>query len=933
MASEAGAGFAQAIERISSAVVVLHVCNVRAFDGEGRGSSSATGFVVDRERGIILTNRHVVSAGPVQADATFLSKEEVPVVPLYRDPVHDFGFFRFDPAKINFLPNLTEIPLSPERAKVGLEIRVVGNDAGEKLSILAGTLARLDRDAPNYGSKEYNDHNTFYIAAASGTSGGSSGSPVIDKDGHCVALNAGGKTRAASSFYLPLDRVVRALKYVRNGEAVPRRTLQCIFKHLAFAECVRLGLDKKEEAAVRNEYSDATGLLVAHQVVPSGPAHRAGLQPGDIVLKLNGERVHHFLPLESTLDDSKSVDLHVKRGDKTLDFTVETDDLHAISPSEFIEISGAIIHPLSYQQAINNHLAPGGVYVSSSGFMLGRADINWDTLILAVNDDVTPDLDAFEKAICKYPNLSNVSIRFIELSNKFREQVRTVTIDRTWFFWRRAKRCDETGLWHHHDLPAPEGDFEMQPQHISYAHDTIPAVVLVSFDVPFQCDGIPISSFHGAGIVLDAKAGLVLCDRNTVPTSLGNVTLTFAGSVEIPAVVEFLHPLHNFSFVRYNPALLDVEQAEGLEHLAFDLVESSEPLKSGDETTFVGLSHNMTQIRQRCTVTNIERLLFPHAKPPRFTAKNQEVIHIDKHVRNIGGAFLDVQGRVQAFWFSFSYQNESSKDKETFAGIPASIVFDTLRELGDAGPSNVHSVCTLATDFVVTPIAKARAGMGLSTEWVKKLASVAKTSSNNHVLTIRNVLAGSPPAELLKPGDLLLAIDSQPINDFRSAEKAVAMREKVKVTVLRDLNELELEVPTCHMSCTGTTRLVLFAGLFLQAPHSAVAFRGFLPVDNAHEGVYCSRWFYGSPAHRYGLCATHCIVAINDEPTPDLDAVVSVVSKLEDGQFVRIKTVSLCDKNAVFTLKCDYHYWPTVDLVRDVNSGKWHLNHVEQLSK
>ena len=66
------------------AIVVIRVCTVRAFDGQAAMFSHATGFVVDKERGIILTNRHVVTPGPVTADAIFKSKEEVDLQPIYR---------------------------------------------------------------------------------------------------------------------------------------------------------------------------------------------------------------------------------------------------------------------------------------------------------------------------------------------------------------------------------------------------------------------------------------------------------------------------------------------------------------------------------------------------------------------------------------------------------------------------------------------------------------------------------------------------------------------------------------------------------------------------------------------------------------------------------------------------------------------------------
>ena len=56
------------------AVVSIEVCSVLAFDGDDAGTSEGTGFVVDSKRGIILTNRHIVTTGPVMARALFQSQ-------------------------------------------------------------------------------------------------------------------------------------------------------------------------------------------------------------------------------------------------------------------------------------------------------------------------------------------------------------------------------------------------------------------------------------------------------------------------------------------------------------------------------------------------------------------------------------------------------------------------------------------------------------------------------------------------------------------------------------------------------------------------------------------------------------------------------------------------------------------------------------------
>ena len=83
-----------------------------------------------------------------------------------------------------------------------------------------------------------------------------------------------------------------------------------------------------------------------------------------------------------------------------------------------------------------------------------------------------------------------------------------------------------------------------------------PSLVLVEFNMPYSVSGVTERNYHGTGIVLDAVRGLVAVDRNTVPVAIGDVRLTFAGTIEVDGTVEYVHPLHNLAVVRYDPRQL-----------------------------------------------------------------------------------------------------------------------------------------------------------------------------------------------------------------------------------------------------------------------------------------------------------------------------------------------------------------------------------------
>ncbi|KAI8354712.1 trypsin-like cysteine/serine peptidase domain-containing protein [Mortierella sp. GBAus27b] len=830
------------LERSIRSIVSITANHVRSFDTETSGAYSATGFLVDAKRGIILTNRHVVSPAPILALAILSNYEEVELRPIYRDPVHDFGFMQFDVSKVRFM-QLEEIPLSPERARVGLDIRVVGNDAGEKLSILAGTLARLDRPAPDYGQGEYNDFNTFYLQAASSTSGGSSGSPVLDIDGHAVALNAGGASKASSSYYLPLDRVKRALKYVQAGELVPRGTLQTDFEYFPYDELRRLGLKISMEKQTRQLFPNETGMLVVKSLLPKGPAADK-LTPGDIVIQCNGQPIANFIQLFSVIDDSvgQTMTLTVVRGSNSqmLTFTLSVQDLHSITPDRFVEVGGGVVNELSYQLARSYGQPCGGVYVATSGHMLASASAWRKSIIVAVNNIPTPNLDAFIAAIATLPDGARVPVRFYTLQKAFKEKIMIMHVDRHWHKCRVAVRNDKTGLWDFTDLPPPPPSQPYAPATAIYptisaalhpASIIMPSFVAIDFHLPFLVDGMKGTQFYGTGLVVSTNPPLVVCDRDTIPISIGDIFVTFANSVIIPGKLVYLHPQYNFVVLTYDSDLLADTPVK-------PATFSDKPLAQGDECYLVGVGTDQSPVIKKTTISNVGNIGTRECSPPRWRAMNVEGIKVDDPVGTQGGVLCDSAGQVQALWVNYSSQDEKGNDITFMSGLDIA----NVRAVVDPFMRGEYpKLRTVDVEFWTMRIAAARS-LGLTDQWVQKIES--HPNSKHSLMYVLSLLDTTTPcSQMLKVGDIVLELEGQVATGMKDLDRA-RDKESVQMTVLREGRELSLTVPTVPLLGTGTNRIIAWAGALIQMPYKAVLEQ----VSNVPTGVYVSCTLYGSPA-------------------------------------------------------------------------------------
>jgi S1-C subfamily serine protease len=293
-------------ERLTPKVASLRV--PRRGQGGGRVGESLGSGVVFTGDGFLLTNAHVVG-GSTAGTAEFSDGASAPFRVVGADPLSDLAVLRADGPT----PEPAELG-EADILKVGQLVVAVGNPLGLAGSVTAGVVSALGRSLPARG-RVIED----VIQTDAALNPGNSGGALADAEARVVGINT-------------------AVAGVGLGMAVPvNDTTRRIISALMQDGRVRrayLGLAMMPgpvPAQWRERLGRQTGLLVA-QVVPGGPADRAGLRQGDLLLTVAGRPVAVSQDLQRLMFDEaigRPLAITVMRNGALVDVIAEPSELVA----------------------------------------------------------------------------------------------------------------------------------------------------------------------------------------------------------------------------------------------------------------------------------------------------------------------------------------------------------------------------------------------------------------------------------------------------------------------------------------------------------------------------------------------------------------------------------------------------------------------------
>ncbi|MGM0422668.1 MAG: DegQ family serine endoprotease [Pseudomonadota bacterium] len=287
-----------------------------------RPASLGSGFVIDAENGYIVTNNHVIR------DA-----EEIKII-LQDDSTLDAELIGTDDkTDIAVLKVITDKKLvaaewgDSDNARVGSWVVAIGNPFGLGGSVTAGIVSARQRDI-NAGP--YDE----FIQTDASINRGNSGGPMFNMDGEVIGVNTAIFSPSGGS--------------VGIGFAVPSSLAEGVVNQLIKYGKTRRGWLGVRIQVVTDEIAESLGLDETHgalvaSVSKDGPAEKAGIKAGDIILGFNDNKIDSMRNLPRIVAETevgKSAEVEIWRNEKRQDLNVKLGELEEAEESGMLDMPG-----------------------------------------------------------------------------------------------------------------------------------------------------------------------------------------------------------------------------------------------------------------------------------------------------------------------------------------------------------------------------------------------------------------------------------------------------------------------------------------------------------------------------------------------------------------------------------------------------------------
>ncbi len=268
-------------------------------------SSLGSGVIVSPE-GYILTNNHVVEAAD-EIEVVLADGRKAKAKTVGTDPETDLAVIRID------LKNLPVIVLGQaEQARVGDVVLAIGNPFGVGQTVTMGIISALGRNNLHI------NHFENFIQTDAAINFGNSGGALVDANGNLLGINSAIYSQTGGS--------------VGIGFAIPVTTAKQVMESIIKSGHVVRGWIGIESQDITPELADSFGLgqqkgAIIAGVVRNGPADKAGIRPGDILLSVDGKPVNdttEMVNLIAQLAPASTAKMTLLRKNKqsTVDVTV-----------------------------------------------------------------------------------------------------------------------------------------------------------------------------------------------------------------------------------------------------------------------------------------------------------------------------------------------------------------------------------------------------------------------------------------------------------------------------------------------------------------------------------------------------------------------------------------------------------------------------------